>query len=172
MSDPYVGEIRMFGGNFAPDGWMNCEGQLLPIAENETLFQLIGTMYGGDGQTTFGLPDLRGRVPLHAGTGTGLTPRTLAQLGGAETVTLSTAQMPAHNHAVFASSNSANTNATPGSVPGNTGGTGVYGLMGVPGAMAAGAVAQAGGTDAHDNMAPYLCVRFIISLYGIYPSPT
>ena len=129
MSDPYVGEIRMFGGNFAPDGWMNCEGQLLPIAENETLFQLIGTMYGGDGQTTFGLPDLRGRVPLHAGAGTGLTPRTLAQLGGAETVTLSTAQMPAHNHAVLASSNAASTNATPGSVPGNTGGTGVYGLM-------------------------------------------
>src|ERR1700758_3405683 len=100
MAQPYVGEIRMFAGNFAPAGWMFCEGQLLPISENETLFQLIGTTYGGDGETTFALPDLRGRVPIHMGQGSGLTPRTIGDAGGAETVTLTVAQMPVHHHIV------------------------------------------------------------------------
>ncbi|MEW7848643.1 tail fiber protein [Massilia aurea] len=171
MSDPYIGEIRMFGGNFAPEGWLKCEGQLLPIAEYDTLFNLIGTTYGGDGQETFAVPDLRGRVPIHFGSGPGLSSRELAAQGGVETVTLTTTQMPAHSHAIAASHDRATTNATgAGSVPGNTSGMNVYGLMGVPGPMATGAIAQAGGADAHENMAPYLCVNFIISLYGIFPS--
>lgn len=173
MSEPYIGEIRMFGGNFAPVGWMRCEGQLLQIAEYEVLYVLIGTTYGGDGQDTFGLPDLRGRVPIHAGSGPGLSNRALGAQGGVETVGLTTAQMPTHSHAVAASLDRATTNATgAGSVPGNTSGTNVYGLMGVPGPMATGAIAQTGGTDAHENMAPFLCVNFIISLFGIFPSST
>lgn len=173
MSQPYIGEIRMFGGNFPPSGWMFCEGQLLPISEYDTLFNLIGTTYGGDGQSTFALPDMRGRVPLHFGTGAGLSGRALAETDGVETVTLTTAQMPAHTHAVAASLNQASNTATAATgVPGNTSGTNVYGLMGMPGPMASGALGQAGGTDPHTNMAPYLCVSFIISLFGIFPSQT
>src|SRR5512132_1200796 len=114
MAQPYVGEIRMFAGNFAPAGWMFCEGQLLPISENETLFQLLGTTYGGDGQSTFALPDLRGRLPLHQGNGF-----VLAESGGAEEITLTVSQIPAHSHPLLATSNPATTpnvaNALPGS---------------------------------------------------------
>src|SRR5947209_10197062 len=112
MAQPYVGEIRIFAGNFAPAGWMFCEGQLLPISENETLFQLIGTTYGGDGQSTFGLPDLRGRIPLHQGNGF-----TLAETGGVETVTLTVSQIPAHTHAYLGSNNPANTTSPANNVP-------------------------------------------------------
>src|SRR5437773_12295055 len=115
MAQPYVGEIRMFGGNFAPAGWMFCDGQLLPISENETLFQLIGTTYGGDGQSTFALPDLRGRVPIHQGTNQG-TSYTLAETGGVETVTLTTNQIPVHSHALQASTNIANQSSPAGNV--------------------------------------------------------
>src|SRR5881628_3477483 len=119
MAQPYVGEIRMFGGNFAPAGWMFCEGQLLPISENETLFQLIGTTYGGDGQTTFALPDLRGRVPLHQGNGF-----VLAETGGAEEITLTAQQIPAHTHALLGTANVASTNAPNDNVfAGSTGAT-------------------------------------------------
>src|SRR3954463_15211527 len=121
MAQPYVGEIRMFGGNFAPAGWMFCEGQLLPISENETLFQLIGTRYGGDGQETFNLPDLRGRIPIHQGNGF-----ILAETGGAEEITLTVQQIPVHTHPFLASSDPANTNGMAGAVMAKTGGATIY----------------------------------------------
>lgn len=170
MSDPYVGEIRMFGGNFAPVGWALCNGQLLSISENDLLFNLIGTLYGGDGQSTFALPDLRGRVPIHAGAGAGLSPRFLAQQGGAESVTLNQNQLPIHTHAACASNDPATNDYTAATgLPGNTGGTSVYGLMGTPGAMTANVIGPAGSSMPHENMAPYQCVNFIIALYGLYP---
>lgn len=167
MAQPYVGEIRMFAGNFQPAGWMFCEGQLLPISENETLFQLIGTTYGGDGESTFALPDLSGRIPIHQGNGF-----ILAENGGAESITLTTNQIPAHSHTILASNNIGN---VPG--PGNA-------ILAVstkatiffsdpPSAfMSNQSVAAAGGSQPHDNFQPYLCVNFIISLFGIFPSPT
>lgn len=168
MAQPYVGEVRMFGGNFAPAGWMFCEGQLLPISENETLFQLIGTTYGGDGQSTFALPDLRGRIPIHQGNGF-----VLAETGGTESVTLTLGQLPSHSHPLSASANGVSSAGTPADATANTGSTLLYAppagaapdaSMGTPGA--------AGGSQPHDNMAPYLCVSFIISLFGIFPSPS
>ncbi|HAV35430.1 MAG TPA: phage tail protein [Massilia sp.] len=170
MSEPYVGEIRMFAGNFAPMDWALCQGQLLSIAENELLYAVIGNTYGGDGQTTFALPDLRGRVPLHAGTGNGLSPRALGEQGGAENVTLTTNQLAAHTHSMTASrdpGNSAYTGAN--GVPASVTGTPVYGPVATPGPMMANVVGAAGGSQPHDNMAPYLCINFIIALYGLYP---
>ena len=168
MAQPYVGEIRMFGGNFAPAGWMFCEGQLLPISENETLFQLIGTTYGGDGQSIFALPDLRGRIPIHQGSGF-----TLAETGGAESVTLTQNQIPAHSHALVASANAAQLSAGPnGSVLANSGATLLYAGAAPSVAMSPSAIGAAGGSQPHENMAPYLCVSFIISLFGIFPSPS
>ena len=166
MSQPYVGEVRMFAGNFAPAGWMFCEGQVLPISENETLFNLIGTTYGGDGQFTFALPDLRGRIPLHQGNG-----YSLAEAGGAESVTLTTNQLPAHSHAVRASSAAATAAAGPTGVLA-TAKTALYGSDPPNRPMAANAVTVAGASQPHDNMAPFLALNFIISLFGIYPSPT
>ncbi len=163
MSTPYVGEIRMFAGNFAPAGWMFCQGQLLPISEYETLFNLIGTTYGGDGQNTFALPDLRGRLPVHQGSGF-----TLAQSGGAETVILTSTQIPAHSHTVTATTNS-NTASLPG---GNflAAGPDIYD-QNVPGtATMAAAISSVGGSQPHDNFQPYLCVNFILSLFGVFPS--
>jgi microcystin-dependent protein len=171
MSQPFIGEIRMFGGNFAPAGWAFCDGSLVSIQDNETLFNLIGTTYGGNGTTNFALPDLRGRIPLHMGSGSGLTPRVLAQVGGTETVTLLTAQLPAHNHVAQGSSNNGSQNG-----PGN----GVWAASnlnqfaaGTPNAvMNAQALANGGGNQPHDNVMPFLAVSFIISLFGIYPSQT
>ena len=167
MAQPYVGEIRMFAGNFAPAGWMFCEGQLLPISENETLFLLIGTTYGGDGQSTFALPDLRGRVPLHFGNGF-----TLAETGGVETVTLTSQQIPAHTHALLASQDMADS-VTP---VGNVGGAPLNALSyySIPPLVALSplAVGTIGGSQPHNNFQPYLCVDFIISLFGIFPSQT
>lgn len=169
MSQPYVGEIRMFGGNFAPAGWMFCEGQLLPISEYETLFNLIGTTYGGDGQSTFALPDLRGRVPIHQGGGF-----TLAETGGVENVTLTTQQIPSHSHPLLASQDvgtqanaDGNVLAQPpaGTVKLYRPAAGVVGLTPT-------SVGPSGGSQPHDNLQPYLCVDFIISLFGIFPSPT
>ncbi|MCU1677350.1 MAG: phage tail protein [Frankiales bacterium] len=164
MAQPYVGEIRMFGGNFAPAGWMFCEGQLLAIAENETLFQLIGTTYGGDGQSTFGLPDLRGRIPIHQGNGF-----ILAEIGGAEEITLTTQQIAAHNHALLASSGSGGPNPA-GSVLATSTAVDAYreSTAGTP--MAPPSMSPAGGSQPHANYQPYLCVDFIISLFGIFPS--
>ena len=166
MAQPYVGEIRMFAGNFAPAGWMFCEGQLLSISENETLFQLIGTTYGGDGQSTFALPDLRGRLPLHQGNGV-----TLAETGGAEAITLTVSQIPAHSHSYLASSGSAST-----TVPGNnllaTALQDAYIEDLTAQNLNPAAIVATGGAQPHTNMQPYLCVDFIISLFGIFPSPT
>jgi microcystin-dependent protein len=170
MAQPYVGEIRMFAGNFAPAGWMFCDGQLLPISQNETLFQLIGTTYGGDGQSTFALPDLRGRIPMHQGTGTAIS-LSLAESAGEETVTLTAAAIPAHSHAAAVASGVGHLSEPQGAVPAAHRDFPAYdSAPGTP--MAAGAVAAAGGSQPHENMPPFLCVSFIISLFGIFPSPT
>ena len=169
MGQPYVGEIRMFAGNFAPAGWMFCEGQILPISEYETLFNLIGTTYGGDGQSTFQLPDLRGRVPLHFGNGF-----TLAETGGVETVTLTVQQIAAHAHPMLATSNFA-TAATPtGNVPAGASVANVsaYGTDVPTAPVSSSSIESTGGSQPHDNFQPYLCVDFIISLFGIYPTQT
>ncbi len=168
MSQPYVGEIRMFAGNFAPAGWMFCEGQLLPISEFETLFNLIGTTYGGDGQSTFALPDLRGRLPIHMGNGF-----TLAQNGGVEQVTLNLNQTPSHTHAFLGSADFANSTSPTGGVPAQlTGGVKIYSQITPTVAMSASAVGSTGGGQPHSNFQPYLCVDFIISLFGVFPSQT
>lgn len=167
MAQPYVGEIRMFAGNFAPAGWMFCEGQLLPISENETLFQLIGTTYGGDGESTFALPDLRGRVPVHQGNGF-----ILAETGGMEEITLTTNQIPAHTHPLLASSDQGNQVDTTNNLMSNSQGALPY-IEDAPTLnMNPLAITSVGGSQPHTNFQPYLCVDFIISLYGIFPSPT
>jgi microcystin-dependent protein len=167
MAQPYVGEIRMFAGNFAPAGWMFCEGQLLPISEYETLFNLIGTTYGGDGQSTFALPDLRGRIPLHQGNGF-----TLAEQGGAEEITLILGQIPTHTHPAVASTDPAGQSNPANQVLGNSQGAQPY-IEDVPqGNMSPQSVGSTGGSQPHTNFQPYLCVDFIISLFGIFPSPT
>jgi microcystin-dependent protein len=167
MAQPYVGEIRIFAGNFAPVGWMFCEGQLLPISEYETLFNLIGTTYGGDGQSTFGLPDLRGRIPLHQGNGF-----TLAQTGGAETVTLTVSQIPSHSHPLLATSNMGNQTSPTNNVLAQSSVTSLY-IEDTPTAnLSPLAIASTGGSQPHNNFQPYLCVDFIISLFGIFPSQT
>ncbi len=172
MSNPFVGEIRIFAGNFAPAGWAFCNGQLLPISENDALFALIGTTYGGDGQTTFALPDLRGRIPVHAGTGPGLSPRTFGASGGSEQITLTGTQLPSHTHAWPASTTDAQ-ERTPIGHALATSNADVYGESSPPVAavtMAPGAVANTGGSQPHTNLQPFLCVSFIISLFGIFPS--
>jgi microcystin-dependent protein len=166
MAQPYVGEIHMFAGSFAPAGWMFCEGQLLSIAENETLFQLVGTTYGGDGQTTFALPDLRGRIPVHQGNGF-----TLAQTGGSETVALSAQQIPAHSHQLIASANKAQQDAPATNTLAQPKASNLYGVVAPDAAMASQGISATGASQAHGNMQPYLCISFIISLFGIFPSP-
>jgi microcystin-dependent protein len=167
MAQPYVGEIRLFAGNFAPAGWMFCEGQLLPISENETLFQLIGTTYGGDGQSTFGLPDMRGRLPMHQGNGF-----ILAEPGGAEEITLTSQQIPSHTHLFLASADQANSPNPAAHVLAETVSTTPYfaGPPAVP--LAPQSVGPAGGSQPHTNFQPYQCINYIISLFGIFPSPT
>ena len=167
MAQPYVGEIRMFAGNFAPAGWQFCEGQLLPISENETLFNLIGTTYGGDGQSTFALPDLRGRVPLHFGNGF-----TLSETGGVETITLTVPQIPSHTHALLASGATGDEVSPAGHVLASSFNVTPYINDVTNGNMAASAVSSTGGNQPHSNFQPYLCVDFIISLFGIFPSQT
>lgn len=167
--DPYIGEIRMFGGNFAPRGWAFCNGQILSIAQNTALFSLLGTTYGGNGQTTFALPNLQGRIPLHAGQGPGLTPRSLGEESGSPTVTLITNEMPLHGHSMSA-------NQAPGNNPSPENN---YWAMSsrrdtpyannADTAMSPQAVAPAGNGQPHDNMQPYLAVSYIIALQGIYP---
>lgn len=169
MADPFIGEIRMFGGNFAPLGWALCHGQIVSISQNDALFALLGTTYGGDGQTTFALPDLRGRAPIHKGAGAGLTPRVIGQALGAESVTLTAAQMPLHSHDRVASTNAASTASGPGAAPGASATTNFYAGGNVDVAMAA-AVGAAGGGQPHDNMAPYQVLNFIIAMEGIFPS--
>jgi microcystin-dependent protein len=167
MAQPYVGEIRMFAGNFAPAGWMFCEGQLLPISEYETLFNLIGTTYGGDGQSTFALPDLRGRVPLHFGNGF-----TLAETGGVETVTLTVSQIPAHSHPLLGTTTTATQQNVNPNVFAQASLFSGYVNINPTAPMAPAAVGSVGGSQPHNNFQPYLCVDFIISLFGIFPSQT
>lgn len=168
MSQPYIGEIRMFGGNFAPLGWEFCHGQLLPIVENEALFALIGTTYGGNGETTFALPDLRGRIPIHQGNG-----YILAETGGAETVTLTASQIPAHSHsaqliAVGVPAERRNPKGAKFAQPREP----AYATPGTVVPLDAITSGAAGGSQPHENMQPFLCVSFIISLFGIFPNQT
>lgn len=171
MAQPYVGEIRMFGGNFAPVGWAFCNGQLMPISENETLFQLIGTTYGGDGQETFQLPDLQGRVPIHQGTNQGNTFQ-MGETGGVETVTLQVSQIPNHTHLVLANAVQGDQVSPGNNFPANSFNVTVYVNESPNGNMSAGAVQPIGGGQPHENMQPYLAISFIISLFGIFPSQT
>jgi microcystin-dependent protein len=167
MAQPYVGEIRMFAGNFAPAGWMFCEGQLLAISENDTLFNLIGTTYGGDGQSTFALPDLRGRLPIHQGSGF-----TLAENGGAEQLTLTVNQIPAHTHAFLASASTASSAIPASQLPAITQAATItpYGTDAPLVQLSPNSLGSTGGSQPHNNFQPYLCVDFIISLFGIFPS--
>ncbi len=167
MAQPYVGEIRMFAGNFAPAGWMFCEGQLLPISEYETLFNLIGTTYGGDGESTFALPDMRGRLPLHQGNGF-----ILAETGGAEEITLTVSQIPAHSHPLLVSNHVAVDPNPGGSVLADAPVSDAYSPDGPNVNMAPTSISSVGGSQPHTNFQPYLCVDFIISLFGLFPSPT
>lgn len=170
MSEPFVGEIRMFAGNFAPRGWSFCDGQLLAVSQNDALFSLLGTIYGGDGQTTFGLPDLRGRLPIHAGNGPGLSERRLGSKGGAESVTLTANQMPSHTHALTGTSAGATSSDPVGNAPAQ-GLTDYLNPRGPGGlTMNEQAITQTGGSRSHSNVMPFLCVHFIIALVGIYPS--
>jgi microcystin-dependent protein len=171
-SSPYVGQLALVPYNFAPQGWMFCSGQLLPIAENDVLFSLLGTTFGGDGQSTFGLPDLRGRSIGHQGTnpGTGTTYIT-GQQGGVEQVTLTVNQMPSHTHASRCSANAQGSNDAAGGIPAVAAtGKNQYAANAGSTTMGAGMVAVAGGSQPHDNRQPYLVLQWIISLFGVYPS--
>lgn len=165
MSQPYVGEIRMFAGNFAPAGWMFCEGDLLPISEYETLFNLIGTTYGGDGQSNFALPDLRGRLPIHQGNGF-----TLAESSGVEEVTLTVSQIPAHSHPFLATTNVADSNAAAGNLLAQPSVMMEYFAVNPTSALSPQSMSATGGSQPHSNFQPYLCIDFIISLFGVFPS--
>lgn len=173
MSEPFIGQIQPFGFNFAPRGWAMCNGQLLSISQNTALFSLLGTIYGGDGRTTFGLPDLRGRVSLHFGTGPGLSPATIGERGGAEAVALTSAQLPAHNHPAMAKAAAGNANTAVNNIwsadAGNQSATYSNAATGLA-AMNAAAIGNAGGGQAHPNMQPYLVINWCIALVGIYPS--
>lgn len=176
MSQPYVGEIRMFGGNFAPAGWMFCSGQLLPISENETLFNLIGTTYGGDGQSTFALPNLQSRVPVHVG---GPPTYVLGETAGVESVTLTGQTIAAHTHPIQSANNPADANIPSGNtILANMGPSGIAQVpcyKAYDGAaqivLNGGSVSTVGGSQPHDNIQPYLAINYIISLFGIYPPP-
>ncbi|HLE55587.1 MAG TPA: tail fiber protein [Rhodothermia bacterium] len=174
MAEPFIGEIRMFAGNFAPSGWAFCDGALLSISENDALFTLYGTTYGGDGETTFALPDLRGRLPVHAGTGPGLSTRQLGETGGAEEVTLTVNQLPVHTHPFLATESAGISQDPVGRALAPSGS-----LVDVyqednddPKNMAAQAIAGTGGSQPHENMHPFLCINFIVSLFGVFPSQT
>jgi microcystin-dependent protein len=176
MGQPFIGEIRMFGGNFAPAGWAFCDGQTMAISENDTLFNLIGTTYGGDGQETFNLPDLQGRVPIHMGTDPSGNTYTLAEAAGTESVTLTTQQIPIHSHAVLATAGgqvlSPSNTATLAQATGGPQGVEIFVPPANLVALNAASVGPSGGSQPHENCQPFLVINFILSLYGIYPSPT
>lgn len=168
MADPFIGEIRMGGWNFAPLGWAFCDGSLQSIAQNDTLFVLIGTIYGGNGQDTFALPDFRGRVPVHLGTNLGNT-YPIGQVAGSETVAVTANQMPAHTHNVPSSSSSATSTDPSGRIPAASSAT-PYAAATATGAFGSSMVGNSGGSQPHENMMPFQCVTFVISLFGIFPS--
>jgi microcystin-dependent protein len=172
MSEPFVGEIRMFAGNFAPRAWAFCDGQLLAVSQNDALFSLLGTIYGGDGRTTFGLPDMRGRLPMHAGTGPGLSQRRLGSKLGTEKETLTVNQLASHSHSLEGS-NVQGSSATPkGSFAKDAASSNLYStsLTGITTSLSPNMVTNTGGSRDHANTMPYLCIHFIIALFGIYPS--
>ncbi len=168
MSEPFLAEIRMVGFNFAPRGWALCDGQILPINQNQSLYSLLGTTYGGDGRTSFGLPDLRGRTPIHVGQSDSGTNYTQGQKGGEETHTLSTNEMPQHNHLEIATSQSAN-QSTPGNNILATTTDNIYGGS-TNATLNTGSIANTGGGQAHENTQPWLAVNFCIALQGLFPS--
>jgi microcystin-dependent protein len=169
MAQPYVGEIRIFAGNFAPAGWALCEGQLLQISQNTALFQLIGTTYGGDGETTFALPDLRGRLPIHKGSNQGVN-FVLGEQGGVEDVTLAVNQIASHSHPMLGSTNTSTSPQSTNNVVGKSTQLDLF-INAVPGdPLSANAITPVGGSQPHTNFQPYLCVDFIISLFGIFPT--
>lgn len=174
MSTLYVGQIKMFAGSFAPVGWALCDGSLLTVQGNDALFSLLGTTYGGDGRTTFGLPDLRGRIPIHYGQGAGLTNRPLGQKSGAENFTLTEAQLPAHNHGAIKAIEAAATSLSPiGNVTAQDVGTRFYGALANPQTLSANALSTASGSgNSVSNLMPFQCINFIIALVGNYPSRT
>lgn len=171
MGEPFIGEIRMFAGNFAPAGWAFCNGALMPISENDALFTLIGTTYGGDGQETFGVPDLQGRIPVHAGTQGGITYQ-IGEEGGVEEVTLTVNQIPGHSHVPVAST-SPGTVSSPNGAIFSACGTGEQIFSTPPnppaGTMNPAGISPTGGSQPHENLAPYLCINFILSLFGVFP---
>jgi microcystin-dependent protein len=160
----------MFAGNFAPRGWALADGQLLAISQNDALFSLFGTIYGGDGRTTFGLPDLRGRIPIHQGAGPGLSPRPIGSKGGEETVTVTGAQLPPHTHPAQASSDTGNTANPGGGLPARSTAVDFYINEAPSVPMAVQAITATGGNQAHGNIAPFQCINYIVALFGIYPS--
>ncbi|HEX8453301.1 MAG TPA: tail fiber protein [Longimicrobium sp.] len=171
MADPFVAEIRIFPFTFAPKGWAFCNGQILPISQNTALFSLLGTTYGGDGKSTFALPDLEGSAPMHPGQGPGLSLHDLGEVGGSETVTLDVTEIPAHSHTLRANS-FAGDNLQPGptiSLAGSTGAPAYVGGSPALVSMAAQALAPAGGSLPHNNMMPYLTLNFNIALQGVFP---
>lgn len=171
MSEPFVGEVRMFAGNFAPPGWALCDGQLLAVTQNDALFSLLGTIYGGDGESTFGLPDLRGRVPIHAGSGPGLSPRPLGAKGGAENVTLTVNQLPSHDHGpVRASRGTGVSNSPTNKLPANSPSSDLWIEDTATANLSTAALSNVGGSRSHTNLMPFLCINYIIALFGIYPS--
>ena len=171
MSEPFVGEIRMFAGNFAPRGWAFCDGQLLAISQNDALFSLFGTIYGGDGRTTFALPEMRGRIPLHQGTGPGLSPRQQGSKPGSESGTLTTNQLPSHSHDLNANARQDNQESPAGNVLCDPNPEGrIYDEVVQDASAATTAVAATGGSRSHTNLMPTLCVNFIVALFGVYPS--
>jgi microcystin-dependent protein len=172
MSEPFIAEIRIFAGNFAPRGWAFCDGQLLPISQNTALFSLIGTTYGGDGRTTTALPNLEGRAPMHPGRGPGLTERRLGQKGGVETVTLSEAQMPNHTHPMMAVDRNGEDRQAVGRALGRSTGGPMYQTDSSSNLvdLADAALPSTGGSQAHNNLQPFLAINFIIALVGLYPS--
>lgn len=174
MAQPYVGEIRMFAGNFAPAGWMFCDGQLLPISENETLFQLIGTTYGGDGESTFALPNLQSRIPVHMGTFSGVTFQ-LAESAGVESVTLTTQQIPVHTHPHMCSSGGGVTSSDPANAVAAPSDLSQFSTLGTDGSQMGTPPTSSditGGSQPHENCMPFLCINFIISLFGLFPQQT
>lgn len=172
MAQPYVGEIRMFAGNFAPAGWQFCDGSLLPISDFDTLFNLIGTTYGGDGQQTFQMPDLRGRLPIHLGTNAGTT-FSIGQPGGVEQVTLNVQQIPSHTHPMLASTNTGTASNPQGNVLDQmSGAILLYKDQSPAVALSPAVIGPVGGSQPHSNIQPSLCINFIISLFGIFPSQT
>lgn len=171
MAQPYVGEIRMFGGNFAPAGWMLCDGQALPIAENDVLFQLIGTTYGGDGQNTFNLPNLQSRVPIHMGTGPGGITYQIGEMAGTEQETLTVQQIPNHTHPLVGSTNTANAAVPTNNVVGKSTQVDAFVNAQATDALNNQAIQPTGGSQPHENTQPFLCINYIISLFGIFPQP-